>query len=140
VWWLFLLIVPLVVFVFVVFICWVLGFRLSQGFAMGLSIVNDLVDVGVGSLPIVGDVFDIVVIIVSILVTRSFWSILNILELIPGIDILPLHSIGTALGIRSVRKMELGRKQFLIHYVHSLLVVMFLLKTYQLYTGINVYC
>ena len=139
-WWLFLLIVPLVVFVFVVFICWVLGFRLSQGFAMGLSIVNDLVDVGVGSLPIVGDVFDIVVIIVSILVTRSFWSILNILELIPGIDILPLHSIGTALGIRSVRKMELGRKQFLIHYVHSLLVVMFLLKTYQLYTGINVYC
>ena len=89
-----------------------LGFDRGDAFVLSLCIANDVIDLGVGMLPIVGDMFDIVVIFLAVARTRTFWQLLSILEIVPGLDIFPIHTVVTYLCMKKKGKSEEKKRIF----------------------------
>ena len=60
-----------------------------EALALIIALIADLADYGVMGLPIVGDALDLVVGLLLWLVLRSPFVALGLLELVPGVDVLP---------------------------------------------------
>jgi hypothetical protein len=87
-------------------------FKIRVALALGISIVADLLDylaAPIFGVPIVGDIFDVIVTGLLYLITRSKVSVvMNLAEFIPFLgDFLPVYTVSTMLWV--IRDQEVDK-------------------------------
>ena len=93
--------------VFLVMVWKILGSLIvAAGIAAG--ILNDLCDLGILTFGFVeGWIFDVIAFILIALAFRNIYTLISLIDLIPGLGFLPFHSLAMLLAwIRSPRKVE----------------------------------
>ena len=84
--------------------------HLIGALAIVAAIVNDLADIGIFAVtPNLGWVGDIVVFILILLAYRNAGALISLLELVPGLGILPLHTIALLASWRIKKEKEEGK-------------------------------
>ena len=88
--------------------------RILPVIAIALAVINDLLDLGlIGTVPITGDVLDIITSIVLAIGLRKIYTAISLAELIPGIDFLPIHTLSAILSLTIGKKksIEISEKE-----------------------------
>ena len=81
--------------------------HLIGALAIVAAIVNDLADIGIFTItPNLGWVWDIVVFILILLAYRNTGALISLLEIVPVLGILPLHTIALLVSWRFRKKSE----------------------------------
>lgn len=81
--------------------------KLKWKTAFSLAILNDLVDIaGIGSIPIIGDVLDVITSALLWGTLGTSYTIPTFLEFIPGMDFLPIYTIMVSLRYYKKEKSD----------------------------------